>query len=243
MTIFSGTADWERYLEGLVKDRLRGRASPVDIARRLYREMKESRRVSVLRVYVPAVFAVGLHPADLAALGECVPHLGRELADYLQEKARQHGYTMVAPPQVGFYPDEGLSPGAVRVEATFREGGVREEAAGGDNTRCFERVAAPAPAPVRARLLVLAGPDRERTVQLNGKDLVIGRHAGCDFVLTDPSVSRRHARIGDHGGEYVLTDLHSTNGVYANGVRTMQKVLGDGDTITLGNTVILFRSS
>jgi len=240
MAIFPGTADWERYLEGLFKDRLRGRASPVDIARRLYREMKESRRVSVLRVYVPAVFTVGLHPADLAALGECVPHLGRELADYLQEKARQHGYTMVAPPTVGFYADAGLNPRAVRVEASFNEGGVREEAAGQENTRCFERILQP-PVCVRASLLVLAGPDRDRTARLNGNEMVIGRHAGCDFVLTDPSVSRRHARIHSGGGEYVLTDLHSTNGVYANGVRTDRKVLGDGDTITLGNTVILFK--
>ncbi|HUW64908.1 MAG TPA: DUF3662 and FHA domain-containing protein [Spirochaetia bacterium] len=242
MSILSGTHDFERYLEGIFKDRLRGRVSPVDIARRLYREMKESRRVSVLRVYVPATFVVNLHPADLDSLGECLPHLGRELAVYLQEKARQHGYTMIAPPHVSFGPDAGLGPGTVKVEAMFREGSqpVREEAATEENTRCFQKVTVPLETASRARLSVVAGPDRGKTASLNGASVVIGRHTGCDFVLSDPSVSRRHAQIQASGEDYILLDLHSTNGVYCSGIRTARKVLADGDTITLGNTVIMF---
>lgn len=241
MNIFSGTGDLERYMEGLFQARVKGRVSPVDVARRLCREMKESRRVSVLRVYVPAFFMVYLHPDDVAALGECLPHLGRELALYLQEKARRYGYTMVAPAQVAFVTDERLDSGCVRVEAAFQDCRPREEAATAEDTRCFRRITAEPLSP--ARLMVLAGPDRERGAKLNGGALIIGRHASCDLVLTDPSVSRRHAQIQAGGEEYILTDLGSTNGVYCGGVRTTRKVLQDGDTITLGNTVIFFTRS
>ncbi|MDA8334609.1 MAG: DUF3662 and FHA domain-containing protein [Peptococcaceae bacterium] len=242
MGILTGTQDFERYLEGLFKDRLRGRVSPVDIARRLYREMKEARRVSVLRIYVPASFMVGMHQADIDSLGECLPHLGRELAVYLQEKARAHGYTMIAPPQVSFVVDEGLGPGNVKVEARFKEGsrGILEDAVTAENTRCFTRVALATGASPQARLLVVSGPDRDVAAGIDGAVVVIGRDRGCDFVLTDPSVSRRHAGVKVSGEEYVLADLNSTNGVYVGGLRTARRVLADGDTVTLGNTVILF---
>jgi len=243
MSILPGTQDFERYLEGLFKDRLRGRVSPVDIARRLYREMKEARRVSVLRIYVPANFVVNLHPADLASLGECLPYLGREMEVYLQEKARQHGYTMTAPPQVVFGVDEGLGPGSVKVEASFKEAGQggRFDTSTAENTRCFERPAVPPGTPSsRAVLSVVAGPDRDRKAGLNGVSLVIGRSGECDFVLTDPSVSRRHAEVRAGGEGYILLDLNSTNGVYVGGLRTARRLLADGDTVTLGNTVILF---
>lgn len=245
MSILSGTHDFERYIEGLFKDRLRGRVSPVDIARRLYREMKETRRVSVLRIYVPSCFEVSLNPADLDALGECLPHLGREMASYLQEKAGQHGYTMIATPHVSFLSDSRLTPGSVRVDASFKEGihPVREETDTGENTRRFQKITVSCEKGTRSTLSIVAGPDREKTVSLNGVPLVIGRQSGCDLVLTDPSVSRRHASIQAWGEDYIVVDLQSTNGVYVGGSRTKRKVLTDGETITLGNTVILFSSS
>lgn len=66
-------------------------------------------------------------------------------------------------------------------------------------------------------------------------ELVIGRHYACDVVLTDPRVSRRHARIVFRDGGWVLQDLASTNGTTVNGATVGRCVLRPGDRLVLGS--------
>lgn len=65
-------------------------------------------------------------------------------------------------------------------------------------------------------------------------ELVIGRHRGCDVVLSDLSVSRRHARLVFRDGRWILQDLDSTNGTMVNGRRVGRSELRPGDHIALG---------
>ncbi|MFN2564019.1 MAG: FHA domain-containing protein [Gemmatimonadaceae bacterium] len=72
--------------------------------------------------------------------------------------------------------------------------------------------------------------------------IVIGRDAGCDVVVPQPEVSRRHAEIVPAQSGYVLTDL-STNGVFVNGERVKYSVLlGRGDVIRLGSDEFRFHA-
>ncbi len=66
-------------------------------------------------------------------------------------------------------------------------------------------------------------------------ELILGRHDSCDVVLSDPSVSRRHARLVFRDGNWVLQDLHSTNGTLVNGVRVGRCTLRPGDRLALGD--------
>jgi FHA domain len=50
------------------------------------------------------------------------------------------------------------------------------------------------------------------------RELILGRHHRCDVVLSDPAVSRLHARLLFRDGSWVLQDLQSTNGTTVNGV-------------------------
>ena len=63
---------------------------------------------------------------------------------------------------------------------------------------------------------------------------------GCDIVLDDRNVSRRHAEIRRRGPVVVLVDLDSTNGTIVNGRRVREHPLADGDRITLGNSRLTF---
>jgi hypothetical protein len=78
------------------------------------------------------------------------------------------------------------------------------------------------------RLLALdwSGPQEE---------LLLGRHHACDIVLSDPSVSRRHARLRFHDGRWMLRDLESTNGTRVNGVAVGRCALRPGDRLALGD--------
>ena len=66
--------------------------------------------------------------------------------------------------------------------------------------------------------------------------LRIGRGPGCELLLTDASVSRRHAELLHLNGEWVLRDLRSTNGTMVNGWRiTGEVVVRPGDQVSFGN--------
>jgi pSer/pThr/pTyr-binding forkhead associated (FHA) protein len=71
--------------------------------------------------------------------------------------------------------------------------------------------------------------------------LVIGRHPSSNFVIDDPTVSRRHAAIHHEGQAWILEDLGSTNGTRVNGVRVRSEVAIDpGDELGFGAAVIRF---
>ena len=67
------------------------------------------------------------------------------------------------------------------------------------------------------------------------RELIVGRHSSCDVKLSDPTVSRRHARLIFRDGSWVLQDLESTNGTAVNDVRVGRCVLHPGDTLSLGD--------
>ena len=74
-------------------------------------------------------------------------------------------------------------------------------------------------------------------MELGHGSLLIGRLPECDVLLNDTLVSRMHARISVQGESVVVEDLHSSNGVYVNGLRVGHStVLCEGDRILIGTT-------
>jgi pSer/pThr/pTyr-binding forkhead associated (FHA) protein len=64
--------------------------------------------------------------------------------------------------------------------------------------------------------------------------MLIGRHCDCDLVLSELTVSRRHARLIFRDGRWILQDLESTNGTIVNGCRVGRSELRPGDHLALG---------
>lgn len=76
-------------------------------------------------------------------------------------------------------------------------------------------------------------------VELASGSLLIGRLPECDIPLQDNLVSRMHARLSVQDGAVVLEDLHSSNGVYVNGLRIAHNaILREGDRILIGTVEI-----
>jgi pSer/pThr/pTyr-binding forkhead associated (FHA) protein len=76
-------------------------------------------------------------------------------------------------------------------------------------------------------------------IELGSGSLLIGRLPECDVLLQDALVSRMHARISVQHESVVVEDLHSTNGVYVNGVHVGHStVLREGDRVLIGTTEI-----
>jgi S-DNA-T family DNA segregation ATPase FtsK/SpoIIIE len=87
----------------------------------------------------------------------------------------------------------------------------------------------------QAVLRVLSGPDAGGEFPLPGGTTVLGRDHGVDLRLTDPLVSKRHARI-TVGGQIEITDLNSANGVLLSGDPVSRAVLTPSDVVVVGET-------
>ena len=223
--------EFERRLEGLVEGLFaktsRSGLQPVELAKRLMREMDSGKVVGLRGVVAPTRFLVSLSPIDGTRFEQAEQALAAELSQVVRDAAGERGWGLMGPPDVEFEIDDELHKGQFRCEASLVEGP--------------EQVA-PAPAGTGASVLIHEGGSDPRTVRIGGGTATIGRLPECEIVLHDPGASRRHAQIRAQEGVWTLTDLGSTNGTQLNGQVVQQRELGEGDRITIGATVLEFRS-
>jgi pSer/pThr/pTyr-binding forkhead associated (FHA) protein len=89
-------------------------------------------------------------------------------------------------------------------------------------------------------LLGLSGSFAGRSVLVkNG--MMIGRSHICGVRLSDPSVSRMHARLSYARGQWYIQDLNSNRGTHVNGMRVQTAILSRGARIRVGDTELEFR--
>ena len=208
----------ERLVEGVFAKTFRSGLEPVELGRRLTREMDMERIVGVNGRVAPNHFAISLSPEDSRRFDTVAEALTRELAEAVREHARDEGYSFMGPVQIELDEDPSLGKGE------FLVGSAMVEAPGG------------------AAVGSLAMGDGRR-VGIGEDPVSIGRLPECDVVLSDPNVSRRHAEVRRRGNDFVVVDLGSTNGTKVNGAGVRERVLVDGDEITVGGTHIRFEAS
>ncbi|PTU56291.1 cell division protein FtsK [Sphaerisporangium cinnabarinum] len=126
-----------------------------------------------------------------------------------------------------------LSPTSDLVEAGLRSG----------STVSIVRVSEQFDSPGQDRgaavavLRVLEGPDAGREFSLPVGTSYLGRDRNMDIRLSDPQVSKRHARI-TVGETIEITDTNSANGLVMGGQRMLRSTLTSADTVTIGTTVV-----
>ncbi len=81
----------------------------------------------------------------------------------------------------------------------------------------------------------LDGTEKSYRLQTH-RPFTVGRDPGNDIILRDPKVSRHHAEIVFERGFFVLHDLASANGTYANGKRVRVAPLTHGAKLRMGNS-------
>jgi hypothetical protein len=208
----------ERMVEG-VFSRSRSTIRPVELGRRLLREMDEHRSVDVKgRRIVPNSFTIHLSARDHAGFADIEHALHDELCEAVREYAADEGYHFLGPVKVDLVVDNELKPGRFGIASQLKEAGA-----------------------VGAATLVLPSGERMPLAQ---QAVTIGRLPGSTITLDDSNVSRRHAEIRPAGNAYVAVDLGSTNGTKVNGLRIQgERVLNDGDIVSVGATHLRFEAT
>jgi hypothetical protein len=201
----------EQLVEGVFARAFRGGLQPVELGRRLTREMDLERSVGVRGLVAPNDFLITLSARDADRFEPFADALSAELEEAAREHAKSEGYHFMGPVTVGIEADLGLGPGAFRVASAVRAG------------------------PPNSFNLVLADGER---VAVGDDPVTIGRLPDSTVVLSDPNVSRRHAEVRREGPAIVVVDLHSTNGTKVNGAPVVRRELVDGDEILFGSTAL-----
>lgn len=216
-----GVQEFERRLERLVEGAFgkafRSGLQPVEIVRKLLRELDAGRTLGVRGTVAPNHFVVALSTQDALRFDDYADVVEQELAAEAREHARREGYHFLGPVTVQLVEDPAIREGALEVEATIAKG------PGG-----------------RAGALVLADGRRFR---LGDRVVTVGRLPDCDVVVDDPRVSRRHAEIRPEPDGFRLVDLGSLNGTLVNGVPERDHLLDDGDLIGVGSATLRFEAS
>src|SRR6266511_3902100 len=240
----------EALFEGIFGRAFRTNVQPVELARKLAKEMDDHRTVSVSRVYVPNEYTVYLSPPDREQFESYEDNLRSELQEYLSEHARREDYALLSNPRVLMEADDDLDVGesgiATRMVHPDRrgEGAPSEDLEPGATMIYKAKTVEPTQAVsaeelgVERELVTLSWDGASHEVKQNR--VVIGRSRDCDIQLADANVSRRHAELRQEGASYWIVDLGSTNGLEVNGQRVKRAKLRSGDTITVGSTEVTF---
>jgi Protein of unknown function (DUF3662)/FHA domain len=222
-----GLADIEKRLERAVEGgfarAFKSQVRPIELARRLKREMDLSIDVGVKgQRLAPNRFEIALSAEDVSRLASLAEPLARELAEEAEAHAVAEGYTLVGPTEVELMEDSGLRTGQVDIDSHFTPG-----------TR--------APRPVAW----LVDDEGGRFPVAVGSPIVIGRLAECTITVNDTNVSRRHAEIRIEQQNVKVFDLQSLNGTKVNGrgvPPTTGTVLHEGDTVSVGTATLTVSS-
>jgi len=206
----------ERMVEGAFARAFRGEIQPIELGRRLTREMDLHRSVSVRGLVAPNLFEVALSEEDHERFEGFLDALAKELTEAAREHARTEDYTFLGSVVVEITEDPTLPKSTFEIASEVVE-----------NTE------------TTAGWIVL--PD-DRRIGVGSEPLTIGRMPDCAVALADPNVSRRHAEIRRDGDRVYLIDLGSTNGTRVNGVPVHQRQLADGDVVTVGITAFRFEA-
>ena len=235
--------DFERRLEGVIEGifskAFRTGVQPVELANRILKEMEANKTIGVREVWVPNGFVFTLSTVDRERLGHIEQSLRSELEQVVREGAQERRWDLVGPPEVQFETDPALKEGEFTCEAVLVEG---QTTSGRVPVVGQDAEAASAEGPEAAAELVLIENNKPaHSYPLAKERVVIGRLAESDVVVSDPAASRRHAEIRRQDGQYVISDLGSTNGTRVNEAAIGERTLEEGDRISIGRTVLEFR--
>ncbi len=207
-------------VDGVFTSRARTSVKPIELGRRILREMDDQRTVDVKgRRMVPNAFKINLSPADHAGFAEIETALCDELIEAAREYARNEGYYFMGEVSVTLAVANDMKSGRFEVTSQLKQ----------------------TPGVAMTASVVTASGERHA---LRSTAVRIGRASECELTLADPNISRRHCEIRPQTDRWALVDLGSTNGTLVNGAQVVNEMLlSDGDIITLGDQNLRFEAS
>lgn len=232
----------ERMMEGSFTRLFHSPIHPAEIAKKLERAVESNQSIGVGKVFAPNFYEVCLHSEDFAVFEPFRLSLEREMAAFVVDLAKERGYSIMGRVQVTLREDPEVRKRGIQVATKMVDASPEPPKAGPERTDLTQVMMVPRvkpKAPTSVSLEIMSGSQKGRRIPLTKGVVNMGRDLENDVVLEDASISRFHAQIKHKHGQHCLSDLRSTNGTRVNGLAITERVLGDGDRITLGDIDII----
>jgi hypothetical protein len=252
----------EHRLEGLIEritdGVFRTQLQPVELGKKLTREMDAHRTVAPSSTFVPNGYVIEVGPDNFAKFNMLGHSLLGEFETLLSRHAEHEGYTMIGPISVRLREDAGLKAHEAKIVA------IDTKPLPKSTVLTAVPPPPPPPPPVHSETVMLSGQTEfipvaarlapppgileivdgpEHGTRIAVRDgLRIGRGTKNDMALTDSAVSREHAEIVFTDGAWSIRDLGSANQTVVNGAVVDSAPLADGDELLLGRTKLVFRA-
>ena len=245
----------EERLEGLVEGFFtkvfRSGLQPVEVGRRILREMAQGKTVSVNRIYAPNEFRVLMGPDDHGRFAQMEAGLAREFSELVIDQAKQNRWNLMGLPRISFEAVEKMGKGEFKVEAALAADPDRPaqvsthdpEDDPGTDSRAISSDTATRLGVQGAGAILVVVDDQDKPIEkisVTRTPVVVGRMSACDVVLSDANVSRRHAELRREGSKWIIEDLGSTNGTLVDGKLAKQHELHGGETLSFGTSTLRF---
>ena len=197
-------------VEGTFSRAFKSEVRPVEIARKLAKEMEEHKVQSLSRVYAPNEYAVWLSKEDRKQFEGYEDELGQELAGYLLEHARREKIALMTSPKISFRTDERLRLGEFGIQARLVKpaGREHEPPSQGDeghtqvysaSARLSEPLREPDPRRGQARLHVEGAGERDRRRRAAPCSAAAATATSSSTTPTSPAATPRCGRPADRG--------------------------------------------
>jgi hypothetical protein len=246
-------------VEGTFAKVFKGDVHPSEIAKALQGELDDKRTiVSRGRMLAPNDFVVELSEHDYTRLAPYSNPLTDELAEMVREHAAEEGYSFQGQVRVVLEESQTVDTGVFRIRSGVMAGSAAEGAVAhtGSAAASSRAVAGSAPSgalPGRPRFVLSRGEKADRESPrgrgmeevyfLRSGTTIIGRGESADIRLSDPKVSREHARVVvEEPSIVILEDMGSTNGTLVNGVPFGRRQLDTGDRVEVGGVTLVYEA-
>ncbi len=216
----------EQFVEGFFARTFRSGLQPVELGRKLIREMDRGKTITNHGVVVANHYLVGLSEQDTERFSHFVDSLEAELVRGLTDECARNSWSVLGPIAVEFETMSNLKIGRYVIESRIIESPngaapVHPKPTPQPRPSRSAPPAAPAATGLNPRILTADG----QQVPLGSQRISIGRLEDCNLIFDDPNVSRHHAEIRPANGGFEIADLGSTNGTYVNGSRVPTSTL------------------
>jgi len=257
----------ERFVEGFFARTFRSGLQPVELGKKLIREMDRGKTLTQNGVIIANHYSVTLSPDDLQRFAHFSDSLRNELILGMTDHAQHEGWRVLGNITIEFHEDPDLRIGRYIIESRIIEGPTSHPAGTSGRTPATAPPVSPSqsvsspmpPVGLPAAMPSPAGPSvppvpsstsNPRLVKedgisfpMKGGRVIVGRLPECHVQFDDSNVSRQHAEILFKNGIATVQDLGSTNGTYVNGSKIPGKTtLRENDRISVGRHSLVYRA-
>jgi len=218
-----------------------GRLLPQDVARHLVRALEDGERFGADGVpEVPGRYRVELNPGDLAELRRHHPSLEGQLEAALGDLVGRIELRIHEAPAIVLHANPALAPRSVSIVPAEMGPARPDQTQDLVHARMEQALSNDSNGGGPKAYLIIRG---ERTVDLDGDRIGIGRAFDNEVIVEERQVSRYHAELQLRYGRYILRDLGSTGGTAVNGYPIREVILRPGDVISLSGIDLIYAES